>query len=439
MSTAQIQQKAKKTIDTDFLNTGIIVHMKIVLTTLFGLESPARDDLLAIGFERGKISVSDGLVVLDADDESWELQVARVNMWSRRAERVLFEVGRFPASEFSGLFDGTAALPWDEFIPEGYAFIINGYSRKSKLYGISACQSLIKKAIVKSLCVSRGLKADGIIAEDASKGVVKIEFGIVNDIVSLMIDTSGDGLHKRGYRPLTHEAPIRETLASGMITLSRYVPFGAEALADPFCGSGTILIEAAMLAMNIAPGKNRHFAYENLPYIGEYARRKAYEEALSLENTDIPDDCYFYGSDIDPRAVESSIRNAKSAGVSDLIRFTVADAATRTPSSFEKITGFPRTMVITNPPYGGRLMTVEDAYEIYKMIGSLYLTRDGFCRQGMRLSVISPDDSFEAATGHKADKRVKLYNGNIKCQLNNYFKLSRPSRSQKPDAYTEDR
>ena len=399
--------------------------MKIVLTCLFGLESLVRDDLTSIGYDRSNISVSDGSVTLIADDDDWESDVARVNMWTRRAERVLFEVGSFPAKQFEELFDGASRLPWDDFIPEGYAFIINGYSRKSKLFGISACQSLVKKAIVKSLCRARGLGADGIIAEDAAKGVVRVNFGIVNDVVSIMIDTSGEGLHKRGYRPLTHEAPIRETLASGMVSLARYKPYGAEALADPFCGSGTILIEAAMMACNIAPGKNRHFSYESLPYIGEYARKKAYEEALSLEDSERSDDCYFFGSDIDPKAIESSIRNAKAAGVDGHIRFNVADAATRTPSSFESITGFKRTMVITNPPYGGRLMTVEEAYEIYKMISSLYLTSKGTCKPGMRLSVISPDDSFEEATGHKADKRVKLYNGNIKCQLNNYFKLNR--------------
>ena len=399
--------------------------MKIVLTCLFGLESLVRDDLTSIGYDRSNISVSDGSVTLIADDDDWESDVARVNMWTRRAERVLFEVGSFPAKQFEELFDGASRLPWDDFIPEGYAFIINGYSRKSKLFGISACQSLVKKAIVKSLCRARGLGADGIIAEDAAKGVVRVNFGIVNDVVSIMIDTSGEGLHKRGYRPLTHEAPIRETLASGMVSLARYKPYGAEALADPFCGSGTILIEAAMMACNIAPGKNRHFSYESLPYIGEYARKKAYEEALSLEDSERSDDCYFFGSDIDPKAIESSIRNAKAAGVDGHIRFNVADAATRTPSSFESITGFKRTMVITNPHYGGRLMTVEEAYEIYKMISSLYLTSKGTCKPGMRLSVISPDDSFEEATGHKADKRVKLYNGNIKCQLNNYFKLNR--------------
>ena len=200
-------------------------------------------------------------------------------------------------------------------------------------------------------------------------------------------------------------------------------PFGYEALVDPFCGSGTILIEAALLALNIAPGKNRHFAYENLPYIGNYAWKKAREEALSMEKFPETDKIYLYGSDIDPKAIESSIRNAQTAGVSDYIKFQVADAAIRTPSALESITGFDRNMIITNPPYGGRLMTPEEAAEIYQMIAKLYLTREGLCRKGMRMSVITPDDSFEIATGHKADKRVKLYNGNIKCQLNNYFKI----------------
>jgi len=397
--------------------------MKIILTCLFGLESPVRDDLLNIGYEREKITVSDGVVTLDADDDTWEMDIARVNMWARRAERVLFEVGSFTAKEFDQLFDGCLKLDWDEFIPDGFAFIVNGYSRKSELYGISACQSLCKKAIVKSLCRSRNLGPNGIIAEDAKVGLVKVQFGIVNNVVSMMIDTTGDGLHKRGYRPLTHDAPIRETLAAGMITLSRYKAFGYEALVDPFCGSGTILIEAALLALNIAPGKNRHFAYESLPYIGNYAWKKAREEALSLETTPDTDRIYFYGSDIDPKAIESSIRNAKTAGVADYIKFAVADAAIRTPSALESITGFDRNMVITNPPYGGRLMTPEEAAEIYQMIAKLYLTREGLCRKGMRMSVITPDDSFELATGHKADKRVKLYNGNIKCQLNNYFKI----------------
>ncbi|HAW16191.1 MAG TPA: RNA methyltransferase [Clostridiales bacterium] len=397
--------------------------MKIIATTLFGLESLVREDLTRAGYSYENIKVSDGVVTLDAGDDTWEEDVARVNMWVRRAERVFFEVGSFPASAFEEFFDKANALPWNDFIPKGYAITVNGYSRKSKLYGISALQSLSKKAIIRSLLVSRGLPENGIISEDKNIGEVKVQFGIVEDNVRFMIDTSGDGLHKRGYRPLTHEAPIRETLASAMVSLSRFRPFSYEAMVDPFCGSGTILIEAALMATGRAPGRDRHFSYEDLPYIGSYAYKKAREEAIDLEDMTPPDDLFLFGSDIDRNAVESAKRNAETAGVSGFIKFGVADAETRTPSALTSVTGFDRQLILTNPPYGGRLMTPEEADEIYRMIARTYLTKQGLCRKGIRLSVISPDDTFEVATGFKADKRTKLYNGNIKCQLNNYYRL----------------
>ncbi|MCR5529333.1 MAG: class I SAM-dependent RNA methyltransferase [Saccharofermentans sp.] len=397
--------------------------MKIIITTLFGLESLVREDLTNISYDKENITVTDGVVTLSVSDADWETDVARVNMWIRRGERVFFETGEFFADTFEQFFDECVKLPWNDFIPTGYEIIVNGFSRKSKLYGISALQSLSKKAIVRSICKSRGLSEDGIIAEDRKKGIVKIQFGIVDDNVRMMIDTSGDGLHKRGYRPLMHEAPIRETLAAGMVSLARFKPYGFEALVDPFCGSGTILIEAALISCNVAPGKNRHFAYESLPYIGSNIRDKIRDEALEEEDLSATDDIYFYGSDIDPKAIANARENAKAAGVEHLIKFAVADAETRTPSSLAKITNFDRQLVLTNPPYGGRLLTPEEADEIYKMIARTYLTNKGKCQKGIRLSVISPDDSFERATGHKADKRTKLYNGNIKCQLNNYYKL----------------
>ena len=397
--------------------------MKIIITTLFGLESLVREDLTNIGYDKENITVTDGVVTLSVSDADWETDVARVNMWIRRGERVFFEIGEFFSNTFELFFDECVKLPWNDFIPTGYEIIVNGFSRKSKLYGISALQSLSKKAIVRSICKSRGLSEDGIIAEDRKKGIVKIQFGIVDDNVRMMIDTSGDGLHKRGYRPLMHEAPIRETLAAGMVSLARFKPYGFEALVDPFCGSGTILIEAALISCNVAPGKNRHFAYESLPYIGSNIRDKVRDEALEEEDLSATDDIYFYGSDIDPKAIANARENAKAAGVEHLIKFAVADAETRTPSALAKITNFDRQLVLTNPPYGGRLLTPEEADEIYKMIARTYLTNKGKCQKGIRLSVISPDDSFERATGHKADKRTKLYNGNIKCQLNNYYKL----------------
>ena len=397
--------------------------MKICITTLFGLESPVRDDLESAGYERSRITVTDGVVTLDAGEDTWAFDVARVNMYVRRGERVFFVVGEFDASDFDAFFDGCRRLPWNDYIPEGFAFVVNGFSRKSKLFGVPALQSLTKKAVVRSILSSRGIAEDSVLYEDSSIGTVKVQFGIVNDHCRMMIDTTGDGLHKRGYRPLTHDAPIRETLGAGMVTLSRYEPFRYEALYDPFCGSGTIVIEAAQMALGIAPGKQRHFAYEGLPYIGPQMRSKALEEAVEGEDLSPLDDCFFYGSDIDRRAVESARRNAQAAGVGDFVKFDVADAKAMTPKYLASKTGFDRQLILTNPPYGGRLMTPEEADDIYRMIASTYLSKSGKCQKGIRLSVITPESTFEDATGFKSDKRVKLYNGNILCHLNNYYKL----------------
>lgn len=402
------------------------LRMKIIITTLFGLESPTKSDLLDRGYAKELITVNDGVVTLEGD----YYDVARANMWIKHAERIFIEVGEFscgssddPDTNFNAFFEGCRSVKWSDYIPPNWAFIVNGFSRKSKLYGIPALQKLAKKAIAESLAVSRGLSADSVISENEELGTVKVQFGIVNDTCRFMIDTTGAGLHKRGYRPLTHEAPIRETLASGMLTYAKYRPYGNEALVDPFCGSGTIVIEAARTACGIAPGRDRHFAYEDLPYIGKGPYKRALEEALDNEDTEPMDDCYFFGSDIDPKAIESAKRNAEAAGVGALTRFRICDANKMTPDYLEKLTNMPRQLVITNPPYGGRLMTPEDAAKIYKLIDRNYLTKDGFCKIGLRLSVITPENAFEEATGHKADKRVKLYNGAIVCTLSNYFKL----------------
>ena len=397
--------------------------MKIIITTLFGLESPTKGDLLDRGYDKDRINVSDGVVTLEGDFND----VARANMWIKHAERIFFETGKFNCgmsddadTNFNAFFEGCRAIKWSDFIPAGWAFVINGFSRKSKLYGIPALQKLAKKAIAESLAVSRGLSADTLISENEEMGTVKIQFGIVNDVCRFMVDTTGVGLHKRGYRPLTHEAPIRETLASGMLTYAKYRPYGNEALVDPFCGSGTIVIEAARTACGIAPGRDRHFAYEDLPYIGKVPYQRALQEALDNEDTEPMDDCYFFGSDIDPKAIESAKRNAEAAGVGAHTKFRICDASKMLPDYLEKLTSLPRQLVITNPPYGGRLMTPEDAAKIYKLIDRNYLTKDGFCKKGLRLSVITPENAFEEATGHKADKRVKLYNGAIVCTLSNY-------------------
>ena len=396
--------------------------MELVITSLFGLESLIREDLESIGYLPESITVQDGMVLLSVPAEQTAQAVARTNMWVRRGERVLLSVGLFDAETFDEFYDGIAQIRWEDYIPESYAFHVEGYSRKSKLFGIPACQSVCKKAIVRRLLQSRGKPEAARLFEDENIGLVKITFGIVADTVRVMIDTSGDGLHKRGYRPLRNLAPIRETLAAGMVSLSRFFPYEKEALVDPFCGSGTIVIEAAMLAHRIAPGLNRAFRAEHWPVIGAQAFRLAREEARDLRLGRQEGVICFYGSDIDPKEIANSTSNASVAGVSDYVCFKVADAFTQTPSALREWTGYDRQLILTNPPYGERMQTPEEATELFSGIARTYLDEKGFCRDGIRLSVISPDDSFEQASVRPADKRRKLYNGNIRCQMNHYFR-----------------
>ena len=399
--------------------------MEIIITTLFGLETLTRIDLESLGYTKDQIRVSDGQVTLTVPDEGFAADIARVNVFCGCAERVFFSIGSFHAEDFDSFFEGTLALPWSDFIPKGWAFTVTGYSRKSKLFGVPAMQSLAKKAIAGSLAVSYGLPKDTVITEDPKKGTVKIQFAMVQNSCRMLIDTTGPGLHKRGYRPLTHEAPIRESLALAMIRLAGFRPFSEEALYDPFCDSGTIVIEAARYALGIAPGRDRLFGFTEIPYIGRSALVKAREEAKDKEDLSPLDDIFFSGSDIDRKAIASAKANAESAGVSDFVRFCVKDALKLDPVRLTEDTGFNRNIIITNPPYGGRLMTPEEAFEIYKKISKIYLTPRGMCRKGIRLSVITPGDDFEKVTGFKADKRYKLYNGNKVCHLNNYYKLDK--------------
>ena len=397
--------------------------MKIVITCLFGLEHFCVEDLEHVGFKKEQIQVSDGQLLVDTTPSTMAADAAKICLWSRRGERILLSIGEFDAVTFEEFFDGMTLMRWNDWIPRDWAFHVNGYSRDSKLFGIPACQSLSKKAIVKALQSARHLSDDQRIEEKEDLGLIKIVFGIVKDHVRVMIDITGEGLHKRGYRPLMHEAPIKETLASGMISAAQYRFFGEEALVDPFCGSGTIVIEAAMMALDIAPGLKRPFAGEKLPFIGARAYDLAREEARDLMDLSPMDDIYFYGSDIDPKAVETAKRNAMAAGVADFTHFEVSDFKKMGPEKLKDLTGMNRQLVICNPPYGGRLLTPQMAEEIYRGIAHTYLDEKGYCRKGIRLSVITPDDSFENQVVRKADKRRKLYNGSIRCQLTNYYRL----------------
>ncbi len=396
--------------------------MKLVATALFGVESVVADELVALGYPRENIKVTDAQIILNpGSDADAAMAIARANIWLRSAERVLALLTSFAAKDFDTLFDSTRALPWEDWIPHQAVFIVNGYSRKSILYGIPSCQRIIKKAIVARLLHAAGLSENAQLPEKSERGTVRIQFSIVDDEVTFMIDTSGDGLHKRGYRPLRHQAPIRESLAAAMIQLSRYESGSDEVLFDPFCGSGTFPIEAALIATRRAPGRNRSFAGENWPLIGKAVFDRARAEADDLSQPADRRLPFIFGTDIDPAAITIARSNAERAGVDSLIRFEQADAMTLNAERMRELTGFERFLVIANPPYGERMLDQYEAEELIYGIGRTFLENDK-ARPDLRLSVLSPEAHFERIVGVPADKRRKLYNGNIRCTMYHYFK-----------------
>jgi putative N6-adenine-specific DNA methylase len=409
--------------------------MDIVMTTLFGLEALTADECCGLGFSRDSIQVSDGQVRIHPDETAAGIQIsqknlalalARLNVFLRTAERVLVELASFPASDFNTLFDSVRGMPWETYLEPGVAFHVNGYSRKSALVSVPACQGLIKKAIVDRLVTARHLAPGSHVPENEEQGLIRIQFSIVADQVSILVDTSGESLHKRGYRPLLHGAPIRETLAAGMLIVSKYRPFGDEAIYDPFCGSGTLPIEAALMALNIAPGARRPFAGEGWHLIGPEPYKLAREEAEDGVDRQPHGRASIFGSDLSVQSVETSLANAKRAGVEGVTAFRQADINQMDLSAIAAWTGFDRHLVICNPPYGERLLDLQGARSLYRQLSRLFLEQ-GAARPGIRLSVISPDAEFEGIAGGMADKRRKLYNGMIKCTLYHYFRTRRLS------------
>jgi putative N6-adenine-specific DNA methylase len=402
--------------------------MNLIMTTLLGVEALTADELAGLGYDRAAIRVSDGLIRLDAGDAPGELKntalaAARLNVGLRTAERVLVELASFRAADFDTLFDTVRSLAWEEWIAPNFAFHVNGYSRKSVLASVPACQSLIKKAIVSRLLASRGLRQDGRLAEDPDMGLIRVQFSLVADQLSLMVDTSGDSLHKRGYRPLRHESPIRETLAAAMLLASRYNPDGDEAVFDPFCGSGSLPIEAALLRQHIAPGLKRAFAGEAWPVVGPQPFRLAREEAQARIRPSSGQPAVF-GSDVAADAVALAAENARQAGVAAAIDFRCQDIRDFRLADLSAWTGYSRHLIICNPPYGERSLDLYQAEDLYRCLGGVFL-EGGQARPGIRLSVITPHDGFEKLVGGVADKRRKLYNGMIKCTLYHYFRQRR--------------
>lgn len=360
---------------------------------LLGLEGPIADELRRM--EIKNVRAENGRVYFSGD----ETAAARANINLRVGERVLIELGRFDAMSFDELFEGTKALPWETLIPKNGAFPVKGYSLNSKLFSVTDCQKIIKKAVAERL---KGVYGIEWFPEDGP--LYQIQFSIMKDRASLCIDTSGDGLHKRGYRPAHNAAPLKETMAAAMVTIARYR--GRDDFCDPFCGSGTIPIEAALIAKNRAPGLDRRFTAMTWPGFEEELWEREKDAARARE---FSGDYRIFASDIDPDAVAMARENAARAGVSDLIRFEVLDA-----TKFDRKT--QRGVIVTNPPYGERIMDKRAAEALYAAFGEAWRKTENW-----KLYLLSSHTEFERTFGKTADKKRKLYNGMIKCDLFMYL------------------
>lgn len=360
----------------------------------FGLESVLKYEINKIGGEN--LTVTDGKISFDGDFSL----LARANLRLSTAERVLIELGSFEAKSFEQLFQGVKSLPLEDFIGKSDAFPVKGHSLNSQLHSIPDCQKIIKKAAVERL------KSKYKVSWFEETGAVhQLQFTILKDICTLYLDTSGAGLHKRGYRRNSNAAPIKETLAAGIIDLARV---RADSLVcDPMCGSGTFLIEAAYKALNVAPGLRRKFAAQNWEQIPQEVWQQ--ERSDAMDEIDRQGKFHGIGFDIDDEAIALTLENAKKAGVASKLEVRRQDIS--------KLVQPDNSITLCNPPYGERMLQIREAEELYKKMGQvLSPSKDKPCY------IISPHEDFEKFFGKKADKKRKLYNGMIKCTLYMYFK-----------------
>ena len=359
----------------------------------FGLESVLKYEIQKIGGT--DLKVSDGKISFTGDENI----VARANLCLSTAERVFIELIEFKATTFEELFQGVKATELERYIGPKDAFPVKGYSLNSALHSVPDCQSIVKKAAVERLKAKYGINWF-----EETGSTVQIKFSILKDVVSIYLDTSGTGLHKRGYRRNSNAAPIKETLAAGIIDLARVRPDSI--VCDPFCGSGTLLIESALKALKIAPGLNRRFAAEKWECFDSRIWRE--ERTRAIDNVDKSAEFHGIGFDIDDDAVALTLDNAHKAGIKSRLKIEQAD-----------ITKFVQpddSIVICNPPYGERLLELREAEDIYRKMGRV-LGKGG----SKQSYIISPHEEFEKFFGTQARKRRKLYNGMIKCQLYMYF------------------
>jgi len=357
---------------------------------LFGLEGILGDELRRMGALQ--VRPENGRVFFEGDSA----MLARANIQSRYAERILLVMGRFQAPTFDRLFEEVKALPWERFIGKSDRFPVKGYALQSALHSVPDCQSIIKKAIVERL-----RRTHHVSWFEETGALYQVQFSILKNEAVVGIDTSGAGLHKRGYRAQNGGAPIKETLAAAIVdvTRARLSPL----VCDPCCGSGTLLIEAALAAKRIAPGVHRRFVSSEWPLVpyeiwqAEYARAKEAERTEQVFTA--------IGGDIDAAAVRLTRENAAKAGVAAHIQASVQDLKEFRPVG-------DRGLVLCNPPYGERLLDVKEARSIIRTLGKVFVPQSGW-----QYAIISPDEQFEELFGRPAKKRRKLYNGMLRCQL----------------------
>jgi len=366
---------------------------ELIATAAFGLEAVVAKELKELGYKDQM--VENGRVTFYGD----ELAVCRTNLWLRSADRVLLKMGEFKATSFEELFEQTKALPWPDLLPGNAEFPVNGKSVKSRLFSVPDCQAIVKKAIVEKM--KQKYRQQWF---EENGPLYKVEVGLLKDIATITVDTSGAGLHKRGYRELTATAPLRETLAAAMVMLSKWP--ADRVLEDPFCGSGTIPIEAALIGLNIAPGQKRDFASQAWPGISGDLWRQAREEAddLALKARTLR----ITGTDIDPDVLSLARHHARKAGIEEHIHFQQRPFGSL-QSRYEY--GY----LICNPPYGERMGEVHEAEEIYRQLGRVYSSMPTWS-----FFVITSHLGFEKLFGRRATKKRKLYNGRIQCNFYQY-------------------
>lgn len=366
----------------------------LIATSTFGLEATVKRQLNNLGFDN--LEVSDGSIGFKGTLED----IARTNIHLRTSDRILLVMGKFKATTFEELFEGTKKINWQDIIPEKGNFIITGKSIKSTLFSVPDCQSIVEKAIVEKLKTKYNVNWF-----EKSGPIYKIQVALLKDIVTLTIDTTGPSLHKRGYRENSVIAPLKETLAASLIDLSFWNK--DRVLLDPFCGSGTIPIEAALMAKNIAPGISRTFVCEQWDIFNKDIFKKVRKDAFSRIDVNFRPE--IYASDIDPKAIETAKHNAYLAGVDDCIRFECKD--------FNDVYLTQKNGIcICNPPYAERIGEGREVTYLYKKIGKVFN-----CHRDWSLFLITPNEEFESLFGRKADKKRKLFNGNIKIDYYQYY------------------